>query len=133
MSSAPKYARGVVTVTVNGADVALICSPRAAGIISKVTGGLQNALNSLIAVDYETVLGIYCAGSGKAPAEAEQELFDHGITPMARVLYQYVLMLLNGGRTAEERAADEAAAAKRGNGDAAAPAPTADAGEPAAS
>ena len=60
-------------------------------------------------------------------------LGKHGITPMARVLYQYVMMLLNGGRTAEERAADEAAEAKRGNGDAPAPAPTADAGEPAAS
>jgi len=131
MSTVPKYARGVAIVTVNGADVPLVCTPRAAGIISKVTGGLQNALNSLIAVEYEAVLGIYCAGSGKAPVEAEQELFDFGITPMARVLYQYVMMLLNGGRTAEERAADDAvAAAKRGNEDAA---PTADAAEPAAS
>lgn len=132
MNSVPKYARGVVTVTVNGTDVALTCSPRAAGIISKVTGGLQHALNGLVAVEYEAVLGIYCAGSGKSPAEAEQELFEFGITPMARVLYQFVLMILNGGRTAEERAADEAAAvAKPGNGGAAAPA--ADAGEPAAS
>ncbi|WP_372396212.1 hypothetical protein ABMY26_36565 (plasmid) [Azospirillum sp. HJ39] len=117
MSTAPIYARGVVTVIINGDPVELRCTPRAAAAISKATGGIQNALNSLISIDYAVLLVTFSAASGKTGEAVEQALFDYGITPMARVLYQFTLMLLNGGRTEEERRADAQAAAQ-GNGEA---------------
>ena len=116
MNSVPTYARGAATVIINGETVELRCTPRAAAAISKATNGLQKALNAVIALDYPAVLATFSAASGKTGEAAEQALFDYGITPMARVLYEYVLMLLNGGRTEEERRAD-AEAATRGNGE----------------
>ncbi|SMH30548.1 hypothetical protein [Azospirillum agricola] len=113
--STPKYARGVVTLTIDGETVELRCTPRAAAAISKATDGLQNALSALIAIDYPKVVTIFAAASGRSGEAADDAVFGYGITPTARVLYQYILMLLNGGRTEEERRAD-AEEAERGNG-----------------
>lgn len=121
MNTAPKYARGIVTLTIDGQVVELRCTPRAAAAISKATGGLQNTMTTLIAIDYPAIVAAFAAATGRTGEDAEAAVYAYGITPTARVLYQYILMLLNGGRTEAERLADAKAEAELGNAEGAAP------------
>jgi hypothetical protein len=105
--SKPRVGSGNITITLNGQDYELIPTLGAAQSISRLSGGLRGAIQSVMNLDLDTIDRIVKAGLGPTVSREigpnlGAYVFDAGFTDqggeLASKCIEYLTVLSNGGR-----------------------------------
>lgn len=118
-ATASKITSGQVVITLDGEDLTLKPTPRAALAISRAAGGMQDAIRRLAALDVDMIAAVVNAGlnrSGDAAKKTAEEAFAAGFDGIAGKCIDFVVMLSNGGKPRDEQPADSEEDADQGNG-----------------
>lgn len=93
---------GEVHITLDGSLATLRCTLRAAKEVNAVFGNYVDALRKLEIFDFFAYCAIVAAGLGKSSKEVEAAVYTVGMKALNAPLSQFVLLLSNGGRPAED-------------------------------
>lgn len=113
-STAPRFAHGVMTIHLDGADVELFANVRASRTICRLYGGLQTAFANTNAFDFDTLVNVVNAAAGRVGKAAEataEAIFTDGVLTVAPQVLLYLNFLAGGGK------APDTDAKKAGKGD----------------
>lgn len=93
---------GNVTIVLDGEEVVLKPSLKAAQTISKTSGGIISAINAIGRFDLETMVTVIALGLGKTGTRDVQDLaekvYSTGITELVEPVTQFLTIVANGGR-----------------------------------
>ena len=93
---------GNVTIVLDGEEVVLKPSLKAAQTISKTSGGIIPAINAIGRFDLETMVTVIALGLGKTGTRDLQDLaekvYSTGITELVEPVTQFLTIVANGGR-----------------------------------
>jgi len=96
---------GNVTITLDGDEVTLRPSLKAAQTISKQAGGIIAAIHAVGRFDFETIVSVVALGLGVSQAKEVQSLaekvYSTGITDLVEPVTKYLTIIANGGRPVE--------------------------------
>ncbi|MGA1860323.1 hypothetical protein VH569_30435 [Azospirillum sp. 11R-A] len=117
-STAPRFAHGVMTVSLDGEDVELFANVRASRTICRLYGGLQQAFTNTNAFDFDTLVNVVNAAAGRVGKQAEataEAIFAEGVVVVAPQVLLFLNFLAGGGKapktdTAKAESDSEAAA-----------------------
>lgn len=114
-TTAPRFANGVMTITMAGVAVDLRANPRTARDICRLYGGITQAAHKVNGYDIEAIVNIINSASGRSGKEAkltEDEVFDEGLVVVGPLVSMYINFLSTGGKAPEPaKAADDGAGA----------------------
>lgn len=89
---------GNVEIELDGESVTLRPSLKAAQGISRLHGGIVNAVDSLTRFDLDTLTAVIALGLGKEPKEIAEEVWRTGASVLAPKAIEFVTIVANGGR-----------------------------------
>lgn len=102
---------GNVTITLDGEDVVLKPSLKAAQTISKTSGGIISAVQAVGRFDFETMVTVIALGLGKTGTRDVQELaekvYTTGVTELVEPVTKFLTIIANGGRPVETAGGEE--------------------------
>ncbi len=96
-----------VVITLNGDDVTLKPTPRAALAISSHFGGYRQAIEKLATMDLAAATTVVAQGAGikgEAAKGLSEKVYRAGLSNLTPDLIEYVAILANGGRRPDEAA-----------------------------
>lgn len=99
--TSPRYAHGVMTVTLNGDALDLTANIRAARTICRLYNGLTDAYAKANVYDFDTVTNILNIASGRTNKDADataEAVFAHGLEQAAPLVILYLNFLSGGGK-----------------------------------
>lgn len=99
--TSPRYAHGVMTITLNGADLDLTANIRTARTICRLYNGLTDAYAKANVYDFDTVTNILNIASGRTNHQADataEAVFAHGLEQAAPLAILYLNFLSGGGK-----------------------------------
>lgn len=98
------YGSGTMEIELNGKTYELVASPKAMKNINRAFGGLGVAFQSIQNMDVEAIETILRAGlTRRSDAEdLENDIFAAGLAKAVKPAVEFLVMVQNGGRTAEE-------------------------------
>ncbi|PWC47154.1 hypothetical protein [Azospirillum sp. TSA6c] len=100
-STAPRFAHGVMTVSLDGEDVELFANVRASRTICRLYGGLQQAFTNTNAFDFDTLVNVVNAAAGRVGKQAEataEAIFAEGVVVVAPQVLLFLNFLAGGGK-----------------------------------
>jgi hypothetical protein len=93
---------GNVTITLNGEEVTLRPTLRAAQAISRSNGGIMEAVNRVGRFDMEAITAVVAHGLGiSKPAEVSElgeKVYATGLVDLIEPVTRFLTILANGGR-----------------------------------
>lgn len=93
---------GNVTITLDGEDVVMKPSLKAAQTISKTSGGIIAAVQAVGRMDFDTVVTVIALGLGKTGTRDVQDIAEKvyatGITELVEPVTRFLTIVANGGR-----------------------------------
>lgn len=102
---------GNVTITLDGQEVILRPTLRAAQTLSKQNGGLMAAVNAVARFDIEVMTSVIALGLDiRKPAEINdmaEKVYSTGMADLVEPVTQYLSILANGGRPVTGGEGDE--------------------------
>ena len=115
-TTAPRFANGVMTITLAGSAIDLRANPRTARDICRLYGGITQAAHKVNGYDIESIVNIINSASGRIGKEArvtEDEVFDEGLVVVGPLVSIYLNFLSTGGKAPEPpKAPDDEATEK---------------------
>ncbi len=94
---------GNVNITLNGVEVTLRPSLKAAQTISRQSGGIVAAMQAVGKFDFDVIANVVALGLGKTRTEEVQEVaeqvYSTGLTDLVPSVTVYLTNLANGGRS----------------------------------
>jgi len=100
-STAPRFAHGVMTISLDGEDVELFANVRASRTICRLYGGLQQAFTNTNAFDFDTLVNVVNAAAGRVGKQAEataEAIFAEGVVVVAPQVLLFLNFLAGGGK-----------------------------------
>jgi hypothetical protein len=96
---------GNVTITLDGEEVVLRPSLKAAQTISKQSGGIIAAVQAVGGFDFETIVSVIALGLGVSQGREVQALAEKvyatGLTDLVEPVTRFLTIVANGGRPVE--------------------------------
>lgn len=89
---------GNVEFKLDGEQLTLRPSLRAAQAISRQGGGIRAVLRSISDLDFDMITYIIAVGLGKKPAEVEDAVYRTGLPDLVDPVTTFVAVIANGGR-----------------------------------
>ncbi len=103
-STAPRFAHGVMTISLDGEDVELFANVRASRTICRLYGGLNQAFTNTNAFDFDTLVNVVNAAAGRVGKQAEataEAIFAEGVIVVAPQVLLFLNFLAGGGKVAK--------------------------------
>ncbi len=100
-STAPRFAHGVMTISLDGEDVELFANVRASRTICRLYGGLNQAFSNTNAFDFDTLVNVVNAAAGRVGKQAEataEAIFNEGVIVVAPQVLLFLNFLAGGGK-----------------------------------
>lgn len=100
-STAPRFAHGVMTISLDGEDVELFANVRASRTICRLYGGLNQAFTNTNAFDFDTLVNVVNAAAGRVGKQAEataEAIFNEGVIVVAPQVLLFLNFLAGGGK-----------------------------------
>jgi hypothetical protein len=89
---------GNVDLKLDGEDVTLRPSLKAAQAISRQSGGIRGALKAIAELDFDTITYIIAVGLGKKPSDIEDAVYRTGLPDLVDPVNTFVAVIASGGR-----------------------------------
>lgn len=97
------YGSGSMEVELDGKTYELVASPKAMKTINRAFGGFGPAFQAIQNMDVEALEVILRAGLKRNEAEdLEDKIFATGLVKVVKPSVEFLLMVQNGGKSAEE-------------------------------
>jgi len=108
MLTPPRFSHGVMTISLDGEDIDLLANVRASRTICRLYGGLTEVMTKANVYDFDTLVTVINAGSGRVGKAAEataDAVFNTGIVTVAPWIVTFINFLAAGGKVAKSDAA----------------------------
>ena len=96
--SKPALGAGNVTITLDGEDVVLRPTLKAAQTISRMNGGIMSAVERVTLFDLEVITSVVAAGLDRPTKEIADDVWRTGCADLAPHVINFLSILANGGR-----------------------------------
>jgi hypothetical protein len=93
---------GDVTITLGGREAVLKCTLGAAMKVDEELGGFAGALQAVSTFRLSAFVCVVAAGLGKPQQDVREAVFKEGLTNLIGPVSEYLALLTNGGRKADE-------------------------------
>lgn len=93
---------GEVRISLDGKDLVLRSSLRAARAVSADQDGFVGALQRLARFDFDAFVSIIAVGIGKDASDIEDAVYEAGLETLVDPVSKYVGYLMRGGREAKK-------------------------------
>lgn len=92
------FGAGDVTIVLDGEEVTLRPSLKAAQGVSRLSGGILGAVEALSRFDLDVLVNVVALGLGKKPSEVEEAVWRTGVSELAPRAIEFATIIANGGR-----------------------------------
>lgn len=107
--SRPEIGAGDIAIELDGEDVVLRPSLKAATSLSRGYGGIVNLINKCGVYDFDTIVAVVTAGLGVQSKDIPDKCWRTGMIELAPMCIRYLHVLANGGRAPAEEGAEDTA------------------------
>lgn len=91
-----------VSIKLNGAEVSLRPTLKAAMTIDKSFGGMLKAFQAVTEMSFAAYAIVIAAGLEKKPSAVEEDIFATGLEDLVEPVAEFLSLLMNGGRKRED-------------------------------
>lgn len=97
--SRPEIGAGDIVIELDGEEVTLRPTLKAAMSLSRSAGGIVNLINKCGVYDFDTIVAVVTAGLGVQSKDIPDKCWRTGMIELAPVCIRYLHVLANGGRS----------------------------------